>query len=428
MVGETLDHLAGAETGWCLITNGLHYRVYKADDAVAHNNRLLFELELADVASEPSSDAARDLALLSRESLINGSLELRGEEFYVDPRVRQALLDLCRNPSSSFLEAMNEAVGGPSVPVERVRASLTRAVDRGRRQGGGGGGALMSDAPPFGRQRKRQTASAVAAGDSAESSESDPGRASRFGPLKSPPEPAGTGSGDGPQTTAAAAADATVATALAERPEELPTAGAVELETAQEHAVEAVAVVEQASAELAEPQLEPEALDATPAELNGTSTSDHETEEPDLSEPESRSEPESQWNEPRHSRFGAGRAEHALVDHLSGKPAELVEMFEELDHYARSLGEDTTRRVRKRSIDYSRSRRSWFSLEIHHEAIRMMVALEPTFIEGWAAKQADHAPIAVAPGLFGESEYTLTERSQLDDGHDLLRLAYDTLA
>ena len=140
MVDETLDHLAGAETGWCLITNGLHYRVYKADDAVAHDNRLLFELELADVASEPSSDAARDLALLSRESLINGSLELRGEEFYVDPRVRQALLDLCRNPSSSFLEAMNEAVGGPSVPVERVRASLARAVDRGRRRAEAGAG------------------------------------------------------------------------------------------------------------------------------------------------------------------------------------------------------------------------------------------------------------------------------------------------
>ncbi|HLW95320.1 MAG TPA: DUF5655 domain-containing protein, partial [Solirubrobacteraceae bacterium] len=403
--------------------NGLHYRVYKADDAVAHDNRLLFELELADVASEPSSDAARDLALLSRESLINGSLELRGEEFYVDPRVRQALLDLCRNPSSSFLEAMNEAVGGPSVPVERVRASLARAVDRGRRQGGGGGGALMSDSPPFGRQRKRQTASAVAAGDSAESSEPDPGRPSRFGPLKSSPEPTGAGTGEDSQVTAAAAADTTAATALAERPAEVPTAGAVELDTAPEYPAEDVAVAAQVADTVAEPELEPEPVDETPADPVAAATA-----EDDEIAANELSEPESHWNEPRHSRFGAGRAEHALVDHLSGKQAELVEMFEELDHYARSLGEDTTRRVRKRSIDYSRSRRAWFSLEIHHDAIRMMVALDPALIEGWVAQQPDHAPIAVAPGLFGESEYTLSEGSQLSDGHDLLRLAYDTLA
>ena len=285
----------------------------------------------------------------------------------------------------------------------------------------------MSDSPPFGRQRKRQTASAVAAGDSAESSESDPARASRFGPLKSSPEPTEAGSGEGSQVTAAAAADSTVATALAERPEELATPGTVELETSGRTPPKDIA--EQASTAIAEPELEPESVEETPAERNGAATSEHEIEEPELSEPESSdAEPESHWNEPRHSRFGAGRAEHALVDHLSGKPVELVEMFEELDHYARSLGEDTLRRVRKRSIDYSRSRRSWFSLEIHHEAIRMMVALEPSFIEGWAAKQPDHAPIAVAPGLFGESEYTLTDRSQLDDGHDLLRLAYDTLA
>jgi hypothetical protein len=57
----------------------------------------------------------------------------------------------------------------------------------------------------------------------------------------------------------------------------------------------------------------------------------------------------------------------------------------------------------------------------------MMVSLEPAAIEHWAALQPQRAPIAVGPGLFGESEYTITDRSQLDDGHDLLRLAYETL-
>jgi hypothetical protein len=447
LVDETLDHVAmsGSETGWCLITNGLHYRVFKADDAVARDNRLLFELELADVASDPSSDAANDLALLSREALMNGSLELRGEEFYVDPRVRQALLDLCRNPSPSFLDAMNEAVGGPSVPVERVRASLSRAVDRGRRQSGPNG-ALMTESPSFTRPRGRQTAAAATGADSTESSsEPHPGRPSGFGPLKSPPEPAAAESGDGSETgaTAGDVSAAAVGTAVAERPQQLPTGSVADLETEEEHAgvaapeeqaaaVEALPeakLLEDTTAEgstsvVAEPEpAELEAADPEPAPSELT--------EPEASHPEvaqaKPAESEPHWNEPRHSRFGAGRGEHALVDHLTGKPAMLVEIFEDLDHYARSLGEDTARRVRKRSIDYSRSRRSWFSLEIHHEGIRMMVALEPAAIEHWVALQPQREPIAVGPGLFGESEYTMTERAQLDDGHDLLRLAYETL-
>ena len=428
LVDDTLDRVAGADTGWCLITNGLHYRVFKADEAVARENRLLFELELANVAANPHSDAANDLELLTRESLMNGSLEMRGEQFYIDPRVRQALLDLCRDPSSSFLDAMEESIAGPTVPVDRVRASLARSVDRGRRRGGQTTPFLASDSS-VARPRTSSAQAKPAVPDSAEvSAEPDPGQTATVAPA-SPDD----GAKPKAATKAQAAGDI-VGTALAERREDLsedalgaakPSEIAVGTALAEppvglsEGSTVAVAVAveletdeERVDADIVAPEQEP---------VEETTVNTHFTAESESAEPES------PWNEPRHNRFGAGRAEHALVDHLSGKPGELIEIFEDLDRYARSLGEDTTRRVRKRSVDYSRGRRSWFSLEIREDAIRLMVSLDPAVIESWAAQQARRAPIAVGPGLFGESEYTLTKPTQLDDGHDLLRLAYDAL-
>ena len=171
LVDETLELVATAETRWCLLTNGLRYRLFKADDAVARDSRLLFDLELADVASDAASEAAENLALLSRDSVRDGSLELRGEEFYIDPRIRQALLELCRDPSAAFISAMDEAVGGPSIPVERMRASLGRTVQqRGRRQGGG-----YSMGPLSGSSRGARARSA--AGPSGESGEAESGAA-----------------------------------------------------------------------------------------------------------------------------------------------------------------------------------------------------------------------------------------------------------
>ena len=165
LVDQVLERVAREETRWCLLTNGLRYRLFKADDAVAREDRLLFELELADVASDPASEAAENLALLSRDSVRTGSLELRGEEFYIDPRISQTLLELCRHPSAAFISAMDEAVGGPSIPAERMRASLARTVQqRGKRQGGG-----YSMGPLAGSSRSARGRGSAGSGSSGES-------------------------------------------------------------------------------------------------------------------------------------------------------------------------------------------------------------------------------------------------------------------
>jgi hypothetical protein len=123
--GQTLQRVENEDARWCVITNGLSYKVFKSNEPVK-DDRMLFGVDLGEIAQGDIEPATR-LGLIGREALIDGSLELRGEEFFTDPRVREAILMLCRDPSRTFINAMNEAIGSPSVPVERLRASLGRS-------------------------------------------------------------------------------------------------------------------------------------------------------------------------------------------------------------------------------------------------------------------------------------------------------------
>jgi hypothetical protein len=123
--------IAGAHSEgvlWCVVTNGLVYRVYRTDEEVATNDKLSFEVDLTKAAVGSPADTA-SVPLLSRASVSDGSLALWGEQkVFTDPRVRVVLAQLAAKPSAAFLDAINEAIGERKVPRDRLRASLSRVL------------------------------------------------------------------------------------------------------------------------------------------------------------------------------------------------------------------------------------------------------------------------------------------------------------
>jgi hypothetical protein len=97
-IAQTVNYANNDGVVWCVLTNGLTYRVYKINEPVAMDQKLLFEVDLADVAGGSAADAAKSLQLLSRESLMNGDLDLWGERVFTDTRVRKALSQLAADP------------------------------------------------------------------------------------------------------------------------------------------------------------------------------------------------------------------------------------------------------------------------------------------------------------------------------------------
>lgn len=127
-IAQTVNYANNDGILWCVLTNGLRYRIYKTNEPVAMDQKLLFEVDLTDIA-EPVSERARLLRLISREAVQDGSLDAFGDRMFTDTRVRKALAGLALSAPAPFLAAVNQELGHPAVPADALRRSLARVLD-----------------------------------------------------------------------------------------------------------------------------------------------------------------------------------------------------------------------------------------------------------------------------------------------------------
>jgi predicted type IV restriction endonuclease/predicted transport protein len=131
-ISQTVNYANNEGVVWCVLTNGLAYRVYKTNEPVAMEDKLLFEV---DITEGSTSEVAQALQLLDRDALANGALEEWGERVFTDNRVRQALGTLAAKPPTELINLLSKAVGKPEVSAERLQESLTRIIDVGEEGG-----------------------------------------------------------------------------------------------------------------------------------------------------------------------------------------------------------------------------------------------------------------------------------------------------
>jgi predicted transport protein len=116
--------------------------------------------------------------------------------------------------------------------------------------------------------------------------------------------------------------------------------------------------------------------------------------------------------------------EYPIDHHLEGKPTVILDMFEQVDEYGRSLGPDVTRRVRKQYIGYFRGKKSFFTMELQRQRIIVYLSLDPGSTHPWnEAAMRDVANI----GHFGMGnvEYSLRRVESLNEVRKLIKLSYD---
>lgn len=127
-MAQTINYANNDGVIWCVLTNGLRYRVYKTNEPVVMDQKLLFEVDLAD-ESEPRSQKAKLLGLLSHDAVEDGSLDSFGDRVFTDTRVRRALAELAAEPPDPFISAVQGKLGHPSVPNDALHRSLVRVLD-----------------------------------------------------------------------------------------------------------------------------------------------------------------------------------------------------------------------------------------------------------------------------------------------------------
>lgn len=128
LVAQAVNYANNDGVVWCVLTNGVEWRVYKTNETASMDRKLLFEVDLSD-DSQPSSDAAKLLASIGREAVLDGSLDRFGERTFTDNRVRRALATIAVAPPKAFIETVREQLDHPPVPDDALRRSLARIFD-----------------------------------------------------------------------------------------------------------------------------------------------------------------------------------------------------------------------------------------------------------------------------------------------------------
>lgn len=121
-VAQTVNYANNDGVLWCVLTNGLQYRVFKTNEPVSMEQKLLFEVDLSD-ATIPVAQQAKMLSALTRQSVENGHLDAFGERVFTDSRVRAVLSDLATKPPAEFLKMVSTRLGPRPYPTPPSRVA-----------------------------------------------------------------------------------------------------------------------------------------------------------------------------------------------------------------------------------------------------------------------------------------------------------------
>ena len=125
-IAQTVSYANNDGIRWCVLTNGLIYRIYKSDALAPADQKLLAEADIREASdSFGAARVASTLAYLSKESLVTGKLDEWGERVFVDTAVRRALGTLLLEGSHGLIALVRKTLDEAHTPKE-IKESLQR--------------------------------------------------------------------------------------------------------------------------------------------------------------------------------------------------------------------------------------------------------------------------------------------------------------
>ena len=127
-VTQVVGYAANDGIVWCILTNGIKWRVYRSVEKCPAPEKLMFEVTLDPDASEGMTveQIAKQMWRFSCEEMARGTLDALGEQTFTDGKVRKALQILMADPPRPFLNMVRTATGDDNLAPQRIKESLTR--------------------------------------------------------------------------------------------------------------------------------------------------------------------------------------------------------------------------------------------------------------------------------------------------------------
>lgn len=127
-ITQVVGYAANDGIEWCVLTNGVRYKVYKASEKASAPDKLLFEVSInpKDAGGLSIEEVARQFNRLSRESIAKGLLDQLGAEIFTTLKVRKVLDHLCTEGPPSFIRLIRKTLADASVKPTQIQEALRR--------------------------------------------------------------------------------------------------------------------------------------------------------------------------------------------------------------------------------------------------------------------------------------------------------------
>ncbi len=138
-ITQVVGYAANDGIEWCVLTNGVRYKVYKASEKASAPDKLLFEVSIDpnDSNGLTVEELARQFSRLSRESMAAGLLDQLGTEIFTTGKVRKVLDRLFAETPASFIRLIRKTMADSSVTPSQIEQALRRIWDTGKQPAGG---------------------------------------------------------------------------------------------------------------------------------------------------------------------------------------------------------------------------------------------------------------------------------------------------
>ncbi|NUN96182.1 MAG: hypothetical protein HUU16_08395, partial [Candidatus Omnitrophica bacterium] len=130
-VTQIVGYAANDGIVWCILTNGIKWRVYRSVEKCPAPDKLMFEVNLDPDKSEGMTveQIAKKMWRFSSEETARGTLDSLGEQTFTDGKIRKALCVLMTDPPRPFLNLVRTATADETLTPQRIRESLIRIAN-----------------------------------------------------------------------------------------------------------------------------------------------------------------------------------------------------------------------------------------------------------------------------------------------------------
>lgn len=125
---QIIGYAASEGIEWCILTNGVKWKVYKSTEKCPAPEKLTFEIsiDLNEKDSLPIEQITELLTRLSKDEIAKGTLDEIGEQTFTDGKVRKALDKIVTDPPRNFIKLLRDIIGDENLSPQKIKDSIIR--------------------------------------------------------------------------------------------------------------------------------------------------------------------------------------------------------------------------------------------------------------------------------------------------------------